>query len=421
MGEVSGPRSPRIYLLVSKPSSVGGIVRSVSNLANHLVERYDVEFLGMRWLQGERGYPLDPRVKVSYVVDGSRRGRWLDRLPSTVHPEAGKAGLSALTDLQLRRRLRTLPPGIVISTRPMLHLAAARWGNGRHVLVGQDHMNFPRRQEAGQLPALGQALAQLDSFVVLTHADARDYRELVPDAAGKVRVIRNTTPWTATPAEPTADPKVVVAAGRLVAQKGFDRLIAAYAPIARTHPDWQLHIYGEGTGRRRLERKIARLGLRRHVILKGYAPDFDRVLDHASLFAMTSRFEGFPMVLVEAMSKGVPAVSFDCPRGPDEIITDGLNGRLVVDGDMPGFTRALVGLMDDPHQRRRMAAEALRTASEFRPETVMKQWEALFSELWHERRASLLKDQAPSAPAFGDSIGSWPRSRPTGQGGWAGL
>jgi glycosyltransferase involved in cell wall biosynthesis len=303
----------------------------------------------------------------------------------------------------------------------MLHLAAARWGRGRHVLVGQDHMNFPRRQEAGQLPALGQAMAQLDSLVVLTHADARDYREMFPAAAAKVRVIRNTTPWTANPARTTADPKVVVAAGRLVAQKGFDRLIAAYAPIARTHPDWQLHIYGEGTGRPRLERKIARLGLRRHVILHGYAPDFDRVLDHASVFAMTSRFEGFPMVLVEAMSKAVPVVSFDCPRGPGEIIADGLNGRLVVDGDIPGFTRALVSLMDDPRQRRRMAAQALRTAAEFRPEAVMQQWGALFSELWHERRTSLLKDRPPSAPAFGDPLGTWPRSHPTGWSGWAGL
>jgi glycosyltransferase involved in cell wall biosynthesis len=374
---------------------VGGIVRSVSNLANHLVERYDVEFIWMRPLPPERtAYPLDPRAKVSHIVDGSRRWSWLDRLPSTVHAEARSAGLSAMTDLQLARRLRALPPGIVITTRPMLHLAVARLARGRHILVGQDHLNFPRRQQLGHLPALGQAMAKLDSFVVLTQADARDYREAFPGEAAKVRVIRNSTPWAATHARTTAtDHKVVVAAGRLVGQKSFDRLITAYAPIARTRPDWQLHIYGEGPARPRLERMIARLGLGRQVILKGYVPDFDRALSSASLFAMTSRFEGFPMVLVEAMSKAVPAVSFDCPRGPGEIITDGENGRLVADGDIRGFTRALLNLMDDPERRSRMGAAALRTAAQYRTETVMQQWEELFAELRHAHQRSLADER----------------------------
>jgi glycosyltransferase involved in cell wall biosynthesis len=396
MGELSGAHSGRVYFLVSRPSSVGGIVRAVSNLANQLVERYDVEFIGLRPYGRELAYPLDPAVTVRHIVDGSRRWRWLDRLPSTVHRQARSAGLSALTDLQLRRLLRALPPGIVISTRPMLHLAVARLARGRHVLVGQDHLNFPRRQHVGHVPVLGQALAELDRFVVLTEADARDYREAFPSEAGKVRVIRNSTPWVATQARTAApDHKVVVAAGRLVGQKGFDRLITAYAPIARTRPDWQLHIYGEGPNRPRLERMIARRGLGGHVVLKGHVPDFDRALESASLYAMTSRFEGFPMVLIEAMSKAVPAISFDCPRGPGEIITDGHDGRLVADGDIRGFTRALLSLMDDPERRSRMAAEALRTAAQYRTEAVMQQWEDLFAELRDVQECRSTRSRTP--------------------------
>lgn len=395
-----GAHSGRVYLLVSSPDAVGGIVRSAHNLANHLAGRYDVEVIGLRHREHERAYPLDPRVKVSYIVDGSPRGKRLEERPSKLHPQARRDGHTALTDLLLRRRLGALPPGIIVSTRPMLHLAATRFARPGHVLVGQEHLNFPRRQQLGLVSALGEAMSGLDRFVVLTQADARDYRAAFPGTASKVRVIHNSSPWPPVPARAatgTSGPKTVVAGGRLTGQKGFDRLIAAYAPIARRRPDWQLHIYGEGPSRARLERLVTRLGVGEHVILKGHVPDFDRVLENASLYAMTSRFEGFPMVLVEAMSKGLPAVSFDCPRGPGEIIADGENGRLVPDGDVRGFTRTLLRLIDHPARRSRMAANALQTAAQYRSEPIMAQWEDLFEEL---RQVSHRPGPSPSVPVM---------------------
>jgi len=174
---------------------------------------------------------------------------------------------------------------------------------------------------------------------------------------------------------------VVVAAGRLVEQKGFDRLIAAYEPLAAAYPDWQLHIYGKGQQRRALSRLIRQRRLTDQVQLKGYKPNLREVFSGASVYAMTSRYEGFPMVLLEAMSVGLPLVSFDCPTGPAEMIDDGRNGRLVPDGEVTAFTNALAELMADAELRRRMGVVGRRTVEQYTVNAVGARWERLFDEL----------------------------------------
>jgi glycosyltransferase involved in cell wall biosynthesis len=173
----------------------------------------------------------------------------------------------------------------------------------------------------------------------------------------------------------------VITAGRLTVQKAFDRLIEAYAPIAARHPDWQLHIYGTGKKRAELARQIERLGVGGQVRLLGFTDQLEARLEEASMFAMSSRYEGFPMVLLEAMSKGVPPVRLDCPEGPRQLIRDDSNGLLVGKADVAGLSRAMLRLIEDPQLRRRLGDGAMATARTHTVASVVDQWEALFDEL----------------------------------------
>ena len=214
---------------------------------------------------------------------------------------------------------------------------------------------------------------------MLTRADAAVYREMFPDVADRVQVIRNPAPWPrSAPAGPRDE--VIVAAGHLSPRKGFDRLILAYQEVARMRPSWRLQIYGSGPERDNLQTLITGLGLQGRVRLMGVSHEFDRVLDRAAIFVLASRNEGLPMVIVEAMSKGVPVVSFRCPHGPAEMVRHGETGLLVEDGDLSGLERALLQLIDAPRRRRRMSRRALDAAEAYDADTVVDQWRRLIDD-----------------------------------------
>jgi glycosyltransferase involved in cell wall biosynthesis len=299
-----------------------------------------------------------------------------------MQPAPAERNLSRLTDLVLRRRL-SRATGTVVTTRPALHLAAKLWCPPTTRLIGQDHKNFATRfANQRQAALLRHVVPGLDAYVVLTQADADDYqRELSDDSVPHVRVIRNALPWPVAARPAPLRSKIVVAAGRLAREKGFDRLLAAFADIAPDHPDWQLHIHGEGAQRAALTRQIRSLDLVGQVRLCGYTADLYDVLSQASVFAMSSRAEGFPMVLIEAMSVGLPAVAFDCPRGPGEIIDSGRTGFLVRDGDVAGLTHGLRRLVENEELRRRCGQTALLEAQRYSSHVILAEWLKLLEDV----------------------------------------
>jgi glycosyltransferase involved in cell wall biosynthesis len=164
-------------------------------------------------------------------------------------------------------------------------------------------------------------------------------------------------------------------------RKGFDRAIEAWQPLVERFPDWQFHIYGHGPDQGELQRQIDDAGLHDVIKMMGYTSEIERVLAEAELFLLSSRAEGFGMVLVEAMSQGTPAVSFDCPRGPSEIITTGRNGEIVPDGDIPGLTAALARVMGDDELRRRYGEQALVDSREYEMDHIVARWNELIDEV----------------------------------------
>jgi glycosyltransferase involved in cell wall biosynthesis len=331
-------------------------------------------------------------VEVSALDDRRRRARrpalarLLGRLPSVlVHPyDRAHGGASLWTDLVLLRRLRALEPCVLVSTRPALNLLAARLAPPGVVTVGQEHLHA-RAHRPPLAAAIARDYPRLDVLTVLTSPDERDYGAILAGAATRVVRIPNPVPRLGG-GRVDHDARELVALGRLRRQKGFDLLIEAFAPVAERHPDWTLRIHGHGRLRDRLEALVAQHGVEGRAVLMGATRRPGRALARGSIYVLSSRFEGFPMVLLEAMGKRLAVVSFDCPNGPADAIEDDVNGVLVPPGDTRALSAAMTALIEDPERRRRLGGAAGQTARRYALAAIGARWDALLEEL--EARAA---------------------------------
>ena len=173
----------------------------------------------------------------------------------------------------------------------------------------------------------------------------------------------------------------LIAAGRLAPQKGFDLLLEAFVAVADRHPDWTLDIFGKGPLREPLEQQVIDLGLGGRARLNGPTDRLGERMRDASVFVLSSRYEGFPIVLLEALAAGLAVVSFDCPTGPSDILTDGTDGLLVPPEDVPALAAALDRVMADESLRRRLAAAAPAAVIPYSTQLVGRRWDALLGGL----------------------------------------
>lgn len=220
----------------------------------------------------------------------------------------------------------------------------------------------------------------LDVVVMLTPGLAKEVREWIP-AWAKTRVVSvpNFLEHFPEPFPLEEKEKRIVAVGRLSWEKGFDRLLDCFALTREKHPDWSLHIVGDGPEQEKLEHKIAELGLEGAAVLTGRLSPagVEEEMKRASLYAMTSLSEGFPFVLLEALSCGLPCVAYDVRVGPAAVIRPGLDGILVPDGDREAYAARLMELMEDDARRLEMAREAQLHAREYSREKVAGIWETV--------------------------------------------
>lgn len=221
-----------------------------------------------------------------------------------------------------------------------------------------------------------KAIRKYDAFVVLTQEDKEAWGNM-----DNIRVIPNfLTEYPAEKAALTA--KRVISVGRLSYQKGFDYLIQIWHLVHQKRPDWQLCVFGNGEEqeRKKLEEMIHEYGLEKSISLN---PATSRIGDEylkSSVYAMTSRFEGLPMVLLEVMSYGLPIVSFTCPCGPRDVVGEDF-GSLVSVGDIDGFAQKLIEWMDDENRRIQAGMLERETVKKYMQLEIMKVWNGLFQQL----------------------------------------
>lgn len=213
-----------------------------------------------------------------------------------------------------------------------------------------------------------------DAIVALTNSDAKSWK------ANNVIVIPNIVDIHNHQHSPLTN-KVALFAGRFNVQKGLERMLSAWKIIADKRSDWTLRLVGEGEQEEALIKQCRLLGIENQVIFGGKSNEMIQEYCDASLFLLTSRFEGLPMVLIEAISCGLPCVSFDCPHGPADIIDNGKNGMLVEDGNIGQFADAVLKLIENEELRIKMGKAAIEKAKNYLPEAIMPQWIKLFNQL----------------------------------------
>ena len=376
---------PRVTIVLRSGYGMGGTIRSAYNIAGWVARSHPVELLSLVRRRDEPFFELPPGVAVSALHDrrpearrdGPIARRLAERPSVLLHPDEHVGDDSSLlTDLRLVRRLRR-SSGWIIGTRPGLNVLLAELTPARVTTIGHEQLHL-RAHPPSLRRAIRRAYPGLDAVVVLTERDRRRYARLVGTGTRVVRIPNSVRPLGGGP--PDLDARTIIAAGRLTNQKGFDLLIRAFARIAGDFPEWTLRICGEGRKRGRLERMIARRGLEGRVELPGAVDDLGTEMERAALFVLSSRLEGFPLVLLEAMSKGLPVVSFACPTGPRDVIADRRDGRLVRPEKVAALGRAMAEVMRDPQLRRRLGAAARETAEAYRIEAVGPQWDRLLAE-----------------------------------------
>lgn len=362
----------------------GGIEKAIISLANLLCERYEVEIVSVYRMPGSPAFPLDGRVRVRYLLeDVPNRREWKEAVrsgsPAAIWRESARSvKILAGKKRAVRETVRSVHDGALITTRHEDNLALSRYGDKNVLKIAQLHQDhrFDRRLLAG----IRKRYGNIDVFALLTPELAGEIRELLgPAEKPEVIDIPNFLDRLPEDVDLRAKEKLVAAVGRLDAVKGFDRLISCFARVHASAPDWKLTIVGEGEEREKLEALTAQLGLEDCVSLPGKTdgPGVEAVMRRASLFAMSSHSEGFPFVLLEALSCALPAVAFDVRVGPRAIIRQDSCGLLIPDGDEEAFAAALLRLMGDAPLRRRMAERALARAEDFSREKIAERWFAL--------------------------------------------
>lgn len=361
--------------------AAGGAERVTVTLSNYWAEKgFDVSIVTLAG-QKQDFYTLHQGIKrIALNLEGD----------SDSFLSAGFANIRRI--LALRKLLKSLQPDVAIAMMTkaniLLAIAASRLPL---ITLGSERVHppmFPLRKLWEQLRSC--TYGSLTAIVAQTHQSRQWLKSNT--ASGHIEVIPNPVSLPLSRNQPVVLPTtilnkhihILLAAGRLEQQKGFDILIDVFSGLSFDFPDWVLVIAGEGPERQSLQEKIEQLNLEAQVILLGRVGNLSDWYKASDLYVMSSRFEGFPNSLVEAMAHGLPVISFDCDTGPREIIRDGVDGVLVDNGDVKGMRVMLETLMSDHELRQRLADRATDVKERFSLPKIAGMWEQLIYEVKDE-------------------------------------
>jgi GalNAc-alpha-(1->4)-GalNAc-alpha-(1->3)-diNAcBac-PP-undecaprenol alpha-1,4-N-acetyl-D-galactosaminyltransferase len=360
-------------LCLASSLDAGGAERVLTVLCNAWSARGDTVTLIPTFSGGGKPfYEIVEAVELIYLAD--------------VVGVRGKNVLSYVRRIHaLRRLIGERAPDVIVSFMPNVNVAAILTSLFLKIPLIICERDDPSSRSSFDFWEICSKLTYrfADMFTVQTESVANKVHRLYPGLR-KVRLVPNplSEGVHAFAARTGGSRKLLLGMGRLAPQKQIEKMIKAFSDVAVRFDDWDLHIYGDGPLKDSLHALIDARGVRGRVILKGRTKEPWRVMAEADAFVMTSRHEGFPNALLEAMAVGLPCVVFDCPSGPREITRDGRDALLVPLDDHDSLVGALSTIMDDEQLRRSIGAQARDSVlSRFSLQTVLQRWDYLFEEV----------------------------------------
>ena len=371
--------TPALYM-------AGGVERVLTLKANYMTDvlGYDITIILTEGKDKPLFYPLSKKIKV-INLDVDFEALWTCSFFKKIFVYLQK---QRIFKKRLTEELIRLKADITVSLlrREINFINDIQDGSRK---IGELHVNRAnyRNFEAGDtnivkrlfakywMHNLVSHLKRLDRFVVLTEEDKASWTEL-----SNVEVIPDPLAFDIDQVSPLTN-KRVIAVGRYVYQKGFDLLLHAWKLIEQQHPDWELAIYGMGD-RTPYEQIIEELQIdRTRCHLNGSTSNIKAEYLNSSLFVFSSRFEGFGMVLIEAMACGLPVISYDCPCGPKDIVRHNEDGLLVPSGSIGSLAKAMGKMMCDVNLRQQMAKAAVKNVQRYKLDSVCQHWHSLFESI----------------------------------------
>lgn len=380
----------KILFVIDKMTNYAGIERILSCKMNYISEQTTHQVFLTTYEQQSQELPFQLSEKIAYCPINATMPQWGK---PTVHGWL-KSYLQARRHFKkkFRQLLKDIKPDIVICTVysfQVLDIIINTSHKQGIKTIMESHtkgetITFANKARYNPLlhrlfclwdRHIMKSLRHCQCAVTLTKQDIPFWQPYAP----RIEVIPNML--TITPKEVNSyESKRVISAGRYMSEKGFDRLLKAWSFISKQFHDWQLYIFGNGD-RSAYQRIVEHLQLSNTVHLMPATNDIAEEFSKSSIYVMSSRYEGFGLVLAEAMSCSLPCVSFDCPYGPREIIRDGEDGFLAEDGNIDDLTQKLERLMSDKELRKAMGAKAAKNITRYKPETIMAQWMKLFQSI----------------------------------------
>ncbi|MCI6002643.1 MAG: glycosyltransferase [Tenericutes bacterium] len=357
----------------------GGIETSTINTANSLCDKYDIEIMSFYNLDNNQANKLNSKIRVKYLYNGNpNKEEFLKSLHNHKIINTLKEGIKA-SKILLKKRIKVIKyiknckSDYIVSTRCEFSTLLSKYGNNNTVKIAQEHRYH--NNDKKYINTIKNKYNNIDYLFALTKCLYNDYKEFLKNNKHtKVELVPNML-YEIPKCNSKLDKKNIITISRLDYGKKNDDIIKSFSKIKESN--WKLYIIGDGKEFNNLKKLINDLNLKNKVILTGYKnkEEINKYMLDSSLFLMASITEGLPMVLLEAMSYGIPCIAYEVPSGVNDIIEDGRNGYIIKNRNELEYIKRIEEVINDSKLRNNLGTNAKEKAKEFSKEKIVKIWE----------------------------------------------